>query len=95
MALCHSLMCLSVAEGAEITDAEADWRTVRWSDGLSLLQTFAFWPLNRLVGMKRSFDLTQMSHPERFTRHVISLPAFQIITKLLQSSLMKHHCNPG
>lgn len=28
LALCRSLMCLSVTEGAEVTDAQADWRSV-------------------------------------------------------------------
>lgn len=33
LALCRSLMCLSVTEGAEVTDAEADWRSVGQLDG--------------------------------------------------------------
>lgn len=33
LALCRSLMCLSVTEGAEVIDAEADWRTAGQLDG--------------------------------------------------------------
>lgn len=54
-------MCLPVTEGAEVTDAEADWSAVEQLDGLIVFLCcgdLVFWPLNRLVWMKRSFALT-------------------------------------
>lgn len=90
-------MCLYVIDGAEVTDTEADWRTVEQSNGPMVFLCcwdLAFWPLNRRVRRGRSFDLTQMWHQDLFTCLIFSIPALQKITKHLQSSLTQHQCNP-